>query len=90
MSRFPVSTQRDINEIILTEGIPFSLSRKDTIASPSPGTNITVFDFTFGSGSYQVLPWGTAFLSKITFTASRDISISIRVDDVATLQKTQT
>lgn len=84
MSRFPVSTQRDINEIILTEGVPFGLSKKDTIASPTNGTDLTNFSFVTGTGAYQVLPWGGVFISKATITATRDVAVSLRVDNVAT------
>jgi lysophospholipase L1-like esterase len=81
MSRFPVSAQRDINEIVLTEGIPFGLSKKDTVSSPTNGTNIQDFVFTSGSGSYPLRTWATIYFTKLRLVSSRDVYISIRVDN---------
>ena len=85
MGRFPVGTQRNIEEIILTEGIPFGLSKKDTVSSPTNGTNIQNFVFTsLSSGSYPLRTWATIYFTKLRLVSSRDIFLSIRVDNAGT------
>jgi lysophospholipase L1-like esterase len=82
MSRFPVNTQRNIQEILLTEGIPSSWTMNTVLASVTNGQEVQNFYFDSGTGSYLTNPSFMPYITGVTLRASRDIIISFRVDNI--------
>lgn len=84
MGKFPVQTQRTIEDICLTEGVPMAWAANTTTASPSIGTDLVVLTtFESGTGSYGTGPVYMSYITGLSIMASRDIQISLRVDNIA-------
>jgi lysophospholipase L1-like esterase len=82
MANFPVINQRNINDICLAEGIPQAWALNTTTASPVVGTDLIAYDFQ-NNGAYTTSPNFTAYITGCSIMASRDINISLRIDNIA-------
>lgn len=83
MGKFPVQTQRNIQDICLTEGIPMAWQYNTTTASPILGTDLQLFSLNSQTGSFVTSACFMPYIHKFTIRATRDILISLRIDNVA-------
>lgn len=81
MANFPVINQRNINDICLAEGIPQAFGTSVTTASPASGADLFItnnlLNLTYGLG-----PNFMFYTTSFTILATRDITISLRVDNI--------
>jgi len=83
MTKFPVQTQRTIQDILLSEGIPMAWMQNTTTSSPVLGTDLQSFSLNFQTGNYVTSACFMPYITKLTLRATRDILISLRVDNAA-------
>lgn len=82
MTKFPVQTQRTIQDILLSEGIPMAWQQNTTTSSPTAGTDLQYFSLNLGTGGYVTSACFMPYITKLTLRATRDILISLRVDNL--------
>lgn len=80
MARFPVSTQRTIQDILLSEGVPSAWHANTVLASVTNGQDVQTLLFDSGV-SFPTNACFMPYVTGVTIKASRDITLSVRVDN---------